>query len=726
LSAMVGTPKYMAPEQLDPDRAKPLTYAVDVYALGMVLYVLVAGKPPFDETSPTKITSRKQRGDLPSLRRGRPHVPADLAAICAACLEYDPARRPTDGRALAELLRAFLAGETVPVRRVGPLEQAARWVRRNPWPTALYATALAGALLVAGTTVHYNRRLVDAAGSLDKTNRSLVAALDKANTLNYASQMQRAALAWNDRADPNAALEVLETLRPTAGATAADGLPLDPTDRRGFEWHFLHAAVRGDAEQLNTSHGQALDVEYSPDDRLVATTGDDATVCLWDANDKRLMRRLVGASHKLRTVAWSGDGSRIAASGHGPGVYVWTVADGALRQSIDTDFDPVIALTFHPKEDVLLVGEQQARGAEHGVINAYRPSDGRLLFTFKPRQGDNINTVVFTPDGKTLMVAAMGLQRTSVADAEEDNEQPNVQHWSWPDFQPGLKCKHANWLTTDAAAVSGDGRLFAYVGVDEWSRAARKPRIRVGAIRERPNLELDGPSANLLGTAFSRDGELLAGVDRGGTAWLWRLGRDADGRPTSKGSAEPLRGCKGRCWSAAFSPDGKELAAAGADGIVRFHRTDGKTSDRRRAIEPQIHSWAVWGVRPRTLWIARPHEVQVVNADDETVLWSAPLPTESQVAGDPTFDLAPQVYVDHTNRVMGVVHPNGNHWNWRWDDGAEKPRFVSRNAFGFADEADRRPPCSFRRRRRNFPVRPQREQNLPVAVVRPISGSHFA
>ncbi|MGL5098371.1 MAG: WD40 repeat domain-containing serine/threonine protein kinase, partial [Planctomycetia bacterium] len=378
LSAMVGTPKYMAPEQLDPDRAKPLTYAVDVYALGMVLYVLVAGKPPFDETSPTKITSRKQRGDLPSLRRGRPHVPADLAAICAACLEYDPARRPTDGRALAELLRAFLAGETVPVRRVGPLEQAARWVRRNPWPTALYATALAGALLVAGTTVHYNRRLVDAAGSLDKTNRSLVAALDKANTLNYASQMQRAALAWNDRADPNAALEVLETLRPTAGATAADGLPLDPTDRRGFEWHFLHAAVRGDAEQLNTSHGQALDVEYSPDDRLVATTGDDATVCLWDANDKRLMRRLVGASHKLRTVAWSGDGSRIAASGHGPGVYVWTVADGALRQSIDTDFDPVIALTFHPKEDVLLVGEQQARGAEHGVINAYRPSDGRL------------------------------------------------------------------------------------------------------------------------------------------------------------------------------------------------------------------------------------------------------------------------------------------------------------------------------------------------------------
>ncbi|MGL4463426.1 MAG: serine/threonine-protein kinase, partial [Planctomycetia bacterium] len=46
LSAMVGTPKYMAPEQLDPDRAKPLTYAVDVYALGMVLYVLVAGKPP--------------------------------------------------------------------------------------------------------------------------------------------------------------------------------------------------------------------------------------------------------------------------------------------------------------------------------------------------------------------------------------------------------------------------------------------------------------------------------------------------------------------------------------------------------------------------------------------------------------------------------------------------------------------------------------------------------
>src|SRR5262249_41446839 len=139
---VAGTPSYMAPEQaVGPSRL--LGPAVDVYALGAILYEALTGQAPFRGEAAYETLLQVVHGEPVPPPQLRPTVPRDLETGCLKCLHKAPQKRSPSALALAEDLECFLAGRPIAARPVGPWGRAAKWARRRPAVAALLALVVA-------------------------------------------------------------------------------------------------------------------------------------------------------------------------------------------------------------------------------------------------------------------------------------------------------------------------------------------------------------------------------------------------------------------------------------------------------------------------------------------------------------------------------------------------------------------------------------------------------
>jgi serine/threonine protein kinase len=174
---LLGTLRYAAPEQLAAANMK-VGPAADVRGLGVTLWELLTRRRLFAEAEDENaLTALVLAGDVPRLRRVDPSLDRDLDAIVARATERAAADRiPTAGR-LAEYLQLYLEGKPLPIRPPGPVERAARWVRRQPALAAFMAlfvlSLVAGAGVSTGFALMARDRAAKAEASDKETKKAL-------------------------------------------------------------------------------------------------------------------------------------------------------------------------------------------------------------------------------------------------------------------------------------------------------------------------------------------------------------------------------------------------------------------------------------------------------------------------------------------------------------------------------------------------------------------------
>ena len=104
LGHVVGTAEYMAPEQAT---GRPVDHRADLYALGLVMFAMLTGSPPFRGTQLTEVIDKQRRAIPPRVASLVPDVPAELDELIARLLSKDPAQRPASALALGRLLSAI-------------------------------------------------------------------------------------------------------------------------------------------------------------------------------------------------------------------------------------------------------------------------------------------------------------------------------------------------------------------------------------------------------------------------------------------------------------------------------------------------------------------------------------------------------------------------------------------------------------------------------------------
>ncbi|HVE24270.1 MAG TPA: serine/threonine-protein kinase, partial [Sporichthya sp.] len=147
--ATLGTPLYMSPEQVE-GRTSEITPQTDVYALGSMLYELLAGRPPHYGATTNEIYAKIVRDDPVPPRKLKPQIPRNLETIALRAIEKTPTARYATAAEFAEDLRRHREGEPVLARPVPAPVRVARRLLRKPGVPLVLAASLLLVIVAAG------------------------------------------------------------------------------------------------------------------------------------------------------------------------------------------------------------------------------------------------------------------------------------------------------------------------------------------------------------------------------------------------------------------------------------------------------------------------------------------------------------------------------------------------------------------------------------------------
>ena len=406
---VVGTPAYMAPEQAT-GSAGAIPTAVDVYALGAILYHLCAGRMPYAAdgvvTTADDILARVKHGapePLPS------DVPAELRAIQERAMARDPQERYPSVEALADDLRAFLELRVVKAYATGRFAELRKWMVRNRGISIASTFALIALLVgIAVSTEAFFRA--------EQNARKLAVELERSEFRNarLLSRSDNAASAedrlWRQHLAgtmPRATLWALAELyertpcavavsTPTRGNVPIRFVPGRGEVVVGSDDGGVH--VLDDRRlkpmariEVGTSAVQSLAVIPGSSTLWVGLA--DGSVVVVDLAARRVLRGSKPHGSEVRAIAIRADEGLVATGGGDGRVLLWS-ADSAEPREIVTHKDPIWSLCFDRD------GRKLASGDRLGGLNITAVAGGEPQHWQLGKR--NIMAIALLDDGTRL------------------------------------------------------------------------------------------------------------------------------------------------------------------------------------------------------------------------------------------------------------------------------------------------------------------------------------
>jgi WD40 repeat protein len=569
--AVMGTPSYMAPEQAS-GRPSDVTAAVDVWALGGILYESLTGRPPFKGASVAETLALVHTEEpLPPsrLRRG---LPADLEAVCLRCLEKDPARRYASAAALAEDLRRFQAGEPTTARPLSRAGRAWKWARRKPLQTAVLALVAVTVILggLGGGAAVLWRQADRAFQNEHELHRKLAVAEQEVREERYLGDIDRAHRNWWENS-------VLQSLRLLTRC--------EPTLRQ-WEWRYVARLCRSEL-RLTRMPSYVLDLAVSRDGRLCMAAVEDNTARVFDTHSGREALIYRGhTAHVMQALFYPDSRRAVSCDQHGA-VHVWDIRTGATERvmrvkdakwftlALSQDGGLTAAGTMPPQGQPAAIHLWETdTGADQGVL---RGNDGGVLGLAFDAAGHRLFSA-----GADGMLRAWDLseRREAVTPCGHDHSliwrlslTPDGAHVVVGDeagrlyFHDARTLKEQRRITPHEgriwmASFSADGRRMLTCSLDQTARLWEMPQGRL--LRT-----FRGHTNDVIAGVILSDERIVTCGDQ--TVRWWDATRDAEARVLT---------AHAKFDGVAFSPDGRQVAAAAPEGLFAWEVATGRSVGR--------------------------------------------------------------------------------------------------------------------------------------------------